>query len=213
MWPETIASLFRRRCALNEATFVAVVAPVMRVESIAKRKGKFFDEIARFLWLPFKVALCFFFSCKETPPECELVYCQVDPTSFSFIFRMGRYVYSESDGVYIPGVLDLGTTLGEYLDMRDGLTVDQARLHYQLVGPNILVLEKPVLWRCLYNEFSKTFYLYQTFMLWTWFNYWYYHMALIATVVRVIGGTVVGIFQYQSDCVMYKLTEIEGNAE
>jgi hypothetical protein len=213
-WPESIASIFRRRCPLNQATFVAVVAPVRKVETIAPKKGKSYcDELARALWLPFHVILSFYFSYRPTPPDCETVYCPVDSRTFSFHFHMGRYVYSESDGMYIPGVLELGTTIGDFLDMRPGLTVDQAGLHYQLVGANIIPLEKPNLFKSLYKEFSQTFYLYQTFMLWTWFNYWYYHMALISTVVRLIGGTVVGVFQYQSDCVMHKLSEVEGIAE
>jgi hypothetical protein len=71
-------------------------------------------------------------------------------------------------------------------------------------------MQKPTVFGLIYKEFSKAFYLYQAFMVWTWAPYWYYYMAIVNTVVRVTGGIVVAVFQYISDSVLYQLTNVEG---
>jgi hypothetical protein len=62
----------------------------------------------------------------------------------------------------------------------------------------------------IFKEFSKPFYLYQNFMVWSWAPYWYYYMAIVNTIVRVAGGTVVAIFQYMSDLKLYGISVMEG---
>jgi hypothetical protein len=173
----------------------------------------FCHELARICAIPFNFVLRLYFSYPACDPNHETVICPVDRNTLSIVHRMARYVYSEADAGYIPGTIELGKTIGELIEMRDGLTADQAHLHYQLVGPNSVMLPTPSLLRCLYVEFAKPFYLYQTFILWTWFNYWYYHMALIATFVRLIGGSITAAFQYKTDSTLYKLSLADGEVE
>lgn len=76
-----------------------------------------------------------------------------------------------------------------------------------------LVIPRPTIPGCIIREFSKPFYLYQNFMVWTWAPYWYYYMAIVQTVVRVTGGMVVAIFQYMADMDLYRLMVVDGSVK
>lgn len=145
-----------------------------------------------------------------------MILCKVDRVDTnvpSFYCRMGRYVFSVDQGKFIPGRIEVGTTIAELLSKSSGLTSEQAVANFQLVGPNIIPVEKPTVIGSIFKEFSKTFYIYQNFMVWTWFPYWFYYMALVNTSVRVTGGLIVASFQHVSDCVLYKLSNVEGQVE
>ena len=90
-----------------------------------------------------------------------------------FNFRMRRYIYDDSSKKYIPGCCSVtqDTTIGQWLDksyLHNGLTSDESSKRLGIVGPNVLDLKKPTLFGSIKNEFSKPFYLYQNFMVWTW---------------------------------------------
>jgi hypothetical protein len=212
-WPESIASLFRRRCRLEEATVVAVVAPTVKIDSIATSKVSCGEKIARTAWVPFDVFFRALFSYQRFPEGYEMNFCNVDKQSSSFYFRMGRYVLSRKENKFKPGALEGGKFVGDLLGQSAGLSSKDVRHLSMIVGPNIISIEKPTWPKTLYKEFSKTFYLYQTYMLWTWFVYWYYHMALIGTIVRTIGGLIVAYYQHANDSALYKLSQVEGEVE
>jgi hypothetical protein len=90
-----------------------------------------------------------------------------------FYFRFRRFIYDAALKTYVTGSCDVqkGMLIGEWLDssyMRQGLSQDEAVKRLGIVGPNVLKLKKPTFIRSMYTEFSKPFYLYQTFMVWTW---------------------------------------------
>jgi hypothetical protein len=107
----------------------------------------------------------------------------------------------------------VGNTIGDLLSKGDGLTTEQAEASYNIVGPNIIPIEKPTVLGSLYKEFSKTFYIYQNFMVWSWYPYWNQQLACVQTVVRLIGGVTVATFQHRSDSVVHKLSLVEGEME
>jgi cation-transporting ATPase 13A3/4/5 len=120
--------------------------------------------------------------------------------------------------MFIPGRLDIteGATIGNWLNkdtLHKGLTSNEATQRLGVVGPNILDLKKPTVLGCIIREFSKPFYLYQNFMVWTWAPYWYYYMAIVQTVVRVSGGLVVSVFQYMADMDLYRLMVVDGTVQ
>jgi hypothetical protein len=110
------------------------------------------------------------------------------------------------------GKIIVGTTLGDFVTQSIGLTSEEAKYRFGSTGPNSVPVMKPSVWGCIVAEFSRPFYLYQNFMVWTWAPYWYYYMAISNTIVRVVGGIVVGIFQHSSDSVLYKLSHMEGTS-
>lgn len=76
---------------------------------------------------------------------------------------------------FAPGVWHVGTTITDIataVDPAVGLTADQVEERRRVVGPNSIEMVEPSFWRCLFKEFTKAFYTYQTFMVWTWFPLW-----------------------------------------
>jgi hypothetical protein len=213
-WPESIESIFLRRCSLVHATHVAIVAPMKKVENIViDKKFSFVEYMAQNLWCPFNFLLCMIFSYPGTQTGFEVLYCKVDVEDTnipSFNCRMGRYVYSTKDEKYVPSTIEVGKTIGDFLMQRSGLSTTQATTNYHLVGPNALPLEKPTIIRNIVKEFSNTFYLYQNFLIWTWFPFWYYYMGIVTTCIRVTGGLVAASFQHINDSMLYKLAMTEG---
>ncbi|KAL3780294.1 hypothetical protein HJC23_001335 [Cyclotella cryptica] len=158
----------------------------------------------------------------DTGLRYKTEYCKVriDEKTGSryFYFRMRRYFYDETENKFVPGRLDVteDSTIGNWLDkdrMHQGLSSQEATRRLGVVGPNVLDLKKPTILGSIVREFSKPFYLYQNFMVWTWAPYWYYYMAIVQTVVRVTGGMVVAIFQYMGDMNLYQLMVVDGMAE
>jgi Cation transporter/ATPase, N-terminus len=209
-WPESIASLFRRRCSLDDATVVAIVAPIREIGSIATNKKNWIEKIALAAWAPFDFAFRVLFSYQRFPANYVMTFCIVDKQSASFYYRMGRYVLSRDENKFVPGSINAEKTVGDLLDEATGLTSKDVLRLQTLVGPNIISVEKPNWLRTLYREFSQSYYIYQTYMLWTWFVYWYVHMALIGTIVRVIGGLTIASFQHANNCALYKLATVDG---
>jgi P-type E1-E2 ATPase len=82
-----------------------------------------------------------------------------------------------------------------------------------LVGENAVHLTEPTLARCVVREFSKPFYVYQTFMMWSWFNFYFWHMALIQTCVRVVGGLTVALVTYRNEANLFRLGNVSGHVK
>ncbi len=101
-----------------------------------------------------------------------------DAASYKFMYgswdvQEGQPIAGGSNGSYYGEDAQPGrsVTIGEWLDssyLHQGLCNDEAVKRRGIVGPNVLELKKPTVIGSIYNEFSKPFYLYQTFMVWTW---------------------------------------------
>ena len=107
----------------------------------------------------------------------KVTYCKVkkDATTGTryFYFRFRRYIYDETLQKFIPGFMDVtqDKSISSWLDksyLHQGLSHEEATRRLGVVGPNVLDLKKPTILMSILTEFSKLFYLYQTFMVWTW---------------------------------------------
>jgi Cation transporter/ATPase, N-terminus len=214
-WPHSIGGLFLRRCPISQATHIAVEAPTKKVTS-SSNLFSYGLLVVKMIWYPFDLFLSIVFSYPHVKEEYETSFCKVCMSkngSRSFYFRMGRYVFDPESGTFIPGIVAMGQSVGDLVSHSNGLSTEQAAEHFEIVGSNIILMEKPTMLGSVWKEFSKSFYVYQNFMVWTWFPYWYYYMALIHTFVRVTGGLVVAYFQYMSDSVHHRLSIVEGEIE
>lgn len=110
-------------------------------------------------------------------------------------------------------VLEVGTTIGELDSLSGGLSKDNVIERKHVVGPNMIRLRHPNIFRTIFKEFSGPFYVYQCFMVWAWYPFWYYYMATIQAVVITTGGLVVSFFHYRNDKSLYRLTRISGEAK
>lgn len=128
----------------------------------------------------------------------------------SFYHCLRRYNFSDSKGKFECSTAYVGSTIGKLLDMREGLSTEEAQKTMNDVGINSIRLKKPDLVRSIQDEFDKVFYLYQNFLIWAWFPLWYYYIAILHTAVRLAGGLSVAYFQWRNDLSLYKLGQIEG---
>jgi cation-transporting ATPase 13A3/4/5 len=109
-------------------------------------------------------------------------------------------------------VWEVGATIGDLDSLRGGLSTDDVSHRMRVVGPNTIRMRRPSVFGTIYKEFSRPFYTYQCFMVWTWFPLWYYYMAIVQTIVITTGGLVVSFFQYRNIKSLYLLTYVSGEA-
>jgi Cation transporter/ATPase, N-terminus len=216
-YPDTgLYNLFLRRCKIQYATHVAVVAPKKSIEDVTFVPN-IYGQVLASMWSPIDSVFRMIFSYPYGIPGYDTTFCPVSMDrstgTRSILHRMRRYVYDEETGGFVPFTLVVGTTFGELLDQINGLTEEEVTLRRGHAGPNVIPLPKPSIIGCIYNEFSKSFYIYQNFILWAYANFFYYYMAITHTFVRVGGGLVVAYFQYVNESTLYKLARVEGSVE
>ena len=211
-WPLSVQSLFLRRCTLDQSSFVAVVARQKQVEIIDE--SKFGENLIQSIVTPVNYIFSFLFSYPTVPLGYDIAYCEVAVDRVTgtsrFFHRMCRYIYNQEAAMYVIGNMNVGTTMEDFLQQSDGLTSEEATQRLHTVGRNMIPMTKPTILGNIFREFSKIFYLYQNFMVWTWAPYHYYYMAITQSIVRITGGVVVGVFQYMSDSVLYQISHVEG---
>jgi P-type E1-E2 ATPase len=104
-------------------------------------------------------------------------------------------------------------TLGDIVTAGTGLDSTGVENRMTQLGPNYIRIKKPKISTTIVREFSGAFYLYQCFIVWAWFPLWYYYMAIVYTIIVVIGGLSVAFFKYKNEVSLYKLTHISGHVE
>ncbi len=174
-WPPTVESLFLRRCVSAEATSVAVFSPstVPELHEVTGNPGiAFIKRIVKGLCRGITVVFAFIFSDpvrRQHHARGSIEYCPVrvdaDGTR-SFFFRLRRYVYDDQAGRFVPGILDIGSTLGDFQNAEKGLSNAEVVHRRSRIGRNSIDLKKPNLFLGIYEEFSKLFYVYQNFVVW-----------------------------------------------
>ena len=221
-WPYSVSSLFLRRCELPEATHVAVFLHTGKSKSDYVLQNSFFGALKTAFEMflsSINSFMAFIFSDTGAHMRKEGIfqYCRVQQDNDgtrSFIFLLRRY--NLNDGVFTPGWWSVGEKLGELVakgDSKTGLTKVEVEDRYRAVGPNEIKMEKPSFFKCLHAEFSKPFYVYQLFLVWTWFPLYYYYMAMIIAFTIVMSAVTVSIFHYRNLRNLYKITHISGKAK
>jgi hypothetical protein len=236
-YPISMHTFFLRRCRLDSATYIAVVAPTkaMKTDQAVGTGDRIADRIWGNVDFVFRTVFSYaynrsgfettFCQIKSDKPAVSVVqrmrglfikkHCGSNPggeTRFTY-HRMRRYVYDDDAGRFIPSFYSVGTLLGDFLGQVGGLSSKEVRERTSLLGPNIIPIDKPTVYGSVMKEFSKPFYLYQNFMVWSWAPYWYYYMCIVNSCVRLVSGVVVAYFQHQSDSVLYTIARVEGEVE
>mmetsp|Transcript_27001 Transcript_27001/g.43846 ORF Transcript_27001/g.43846 Transcript_27001/m.43846 type:complete len:192 (-) Transcript_27001:458-1033(-) len=180
-YPTSVHSLFLRRCLFDEASYVAVRAPICSV--VTHDKTMWITRKLSGVSSCFHSVMSFLYSDASLNAQGsnQVIFCpvRIDLATGSryFYFRMRRYTYDGKTERFVLGCWDVteDSTIGHWTDkdfMYKGISKDEATNRLGFVGPNVLDLKKPFILKSIINEFSKPFYLYQNFMVWTWFPYW-----------------------------------------
>lgn len=196
-------NVFRTRCHLANATHVELRLPIsaMRgktyrpaqpmMEGLADKAEYCLEELLR----------CAYCKCIDrgdpTRDECTRNFVvpvhtftpEIGLTVKYIEYELRRFAYDESVGLFLPMKFPEWTM--SMICNAKGLTTDQAHELSSRVGENYIKLEVPWLITAVFSEFSKPFYIYQWFIMqtWYWFDYW--HMGLMTTVIAAGGGLVI----------------------
>jgi cation-transporting ATPase 13A3/4/5 len=216
-WPFSVKALFLRRSSLDLASHVIITVPMTKAREGEKINGrmKTIKNIISKSAQSMNSIMRFVFSDVSLPADGEFTrtVCkvEVDPNGHRYFhFRLRRYIFDVETGVFVPGECLPGITVGDFINAKGGLTTDRATEEMAIVGRNIIHMKRPYFILTLIKEFSKTFYIYQVFMIWTWFPLWYYYMALVQTFIVSSGGLIISFFQYRNEKNLYRITNIKG---
>jgi cation-transporting ATPase 13A3/4/5 len=225
-WPASIRTLFLRRTVFSNATHVAVFSPSLTATKVvgvgagdgASKETWCLAWIGQFITtmrgvIDTMMAVLFSDMSRRNGPG-QVTFCAVEIDRHggrSFYFKLRRYTYSLAAGVFEPGLLQLdGSTVASLIARKHGLSTPNAEAARSVVGENSIRLRAPSIVACLLDEFAKPFYLYQTFMTWTWFNLYFWHMGIVNTVVRIAGGVAVATVKFQNDRNLFRLSNVTG---
>jgi predicted P-type ATPase len=216
--PQSLYSVFLRRCDLKDSSTVAVFIPDSRgVESLNKGSSESWSTtIYKTLNGAFDTVFAFLFSEPEHNEPGQTTYCSVstdDNNVRFFEFQMRRYNYVPEADTFYPAELPVEGKSAELLKMKSGLTTQEEKQRHGIIGPNVVRIESPSFIKILFNEFSRIFYVYQNFMTWTWLNYSYWHMGIVNTLVYLLGGFTCSIINYRNALRLRELCKVEGTAE
>lgn len=221
-WPISVRSLFYRRSTLVNATHVAVISPMQKMREATQSTStlEYMKSVLITVGKYITATMRFIFSDMTPLPDSdglslETTVCpiktDVDGTTKFFVFHMRRYNFDEESGIFAAKNCSIGSTIDDFLSVSKGLTTQQVEKRLATIGRNVIHMKKPTVFNCLIEEFSKPFYIYQLFMIWTWFPLWYFYMAFVQSIIVYSGGLVMTFFQYRNEANLYRLTYTEGS--
>jgi hypothetical protein len=213
-WPTNLRAHFYRRSPLASADYVRVWSPVssqlLAADESIRKMDSFTGGVLNGLNSFFNAVYA-----ERTLPTAEgkweVCKVRVSPIGERFImFRLRQMIYTESAKAFVAVKVDLKLGVDDLLTMIDkegGITDEEARSRRARVGPNLIQVPKHSALYVIIAEFSKGFYTYQCFMAWTWFNFSYWHMGLVNTLVYSLGGLSIAHVTYTNMVMLGKLVE------
>ena len=175
---QVLYNLFFAGCIPENASYVAVAVPAKTTDS--NYKNEYVVKVLSSLSV-LQSVMAFLYSDESLRStqgwQNKVTYCEVKKDTKTgtryYYFQFRRYIYDDNCKKFIPGFFDVtqDAGYGSWLDksyLHHGLSQEEATKRLGVVGPNVLDLKKPTLISSILTEFSKPFYLYQTFMVWTW---------------------------------------------
>lgn len=212
LYPRHLSQLFYRRTPLKDAKFVEIWLRSTQ-QTVLRDVGGVVVQKAYVAMEMFFKGFNYFMTTFVCHHEKRLpgiaVYCpvQVNPVTGmkTLTFQLRQFVYDENQDAFVPAAVELPGSCQELFAMRGGLSLEEAEKRLNVVGPNVIAVPPPSVVREFVKEFTRGFYIYQTFMAWTWFNFSYYHMGFILTFVFVSGGLSIIWVNYNNACILATL--------
>lgn len=217
--PQSLSAAFMRRCPLENATSVAVFIPDSRGIELLVKDGMEWNVTRIFTLFhhSFDGTLAWLFSEPSHSEPGQTTYCMVhvDSNNVRYIdFRMRRYNFDSTSGSFQPAeVMMTGSARDLVQKYTGGMSTSMVKDRLACIGPNVVSMDQVSLWMTIVKEFSRIFYVYQNFMAWTWFNYSYWHMGIVNTLVYIAGGMTVAFVNYKNSCRLRELCKVEGQVE
>jgi len=223
-WPYSITSLFLRRCRFVDATSVCVHTPKTNKTEVSGINSNSVVRMKAFLTcigrgINVFSALIFSDDIRWRQETGDIEFCKIYYDSVSsekyFYYRFRRYIYNaESDG-FTQGEWIVAKSTDELCNKNHliGLSPAEVEERLHIIGPNVIRLRKPSLLRSTREVFSGAFYVYQTFLIWSWFPLWYYYMAFLWAFIIIVSALTLAFSNYRGEVSLYQLAQMEGNVE
>jgi hypothetical protein len=217
-YPKSIRTVFWKTCRLHDATYVGVyVPPKQQLQEQYHASDMSRGYVLKLRRWSYTISICFhrLMQCVFPRGHAQQFFpVRVDAKGTRyFSYDFCRYNYNAELNAFEPGVLQVVHSLGDVVNAKDGLKDSQVEERLRVVGPNTIEMPRPNLFRAVVEEFSKPFYVYQNYMLWTWVPLYYYYLALIHATVIITGGLTVSWFKFRNESNLFKLTHVEGQAD
>jgi predicted P-type ATPase len=233
-WPYSIGSIFYKRCRMHVADTVCIFSPSTTPESLrsikqltqTEKENSSHKSVQRD---PVYIAVLrhsahviagvvnnimagLFSMPARGNGKMQYVPVKTDRITGTryFVFQFRRYNYDSELETFQAGCLKIVDTIGDVLNGNEGLSTSEVERRLRIVGPNTIEMQKPNALECVISEFSKPFYCYQFFMLWTWVPLYYFYMAIIHGSCVIVGGFTAAFFRYRNESNLYKLSHISG---
>jgi len=172
--PPSLSSLFLRQCTFQNASVVAVIAPkhagskteiqlntagcMPTVYRLVRAINSYGNSIMKFI----------FSEVTDVPEGWEVAYCRVrtEGSTKLFYYKLRRYAFDPLEDKFIPGEWVVGTTLGEIVKARKGLSDNDVQERRSVVGSNSIYVKRPNFLKSLHHQFSGRFYTCQFYIIW-----------------------------------------------
>ncbi len=99
-----------------------------------------------------------------------------------------RYHFESTKKSFEPAELTVGGTGSQLYAQRMGLTSEAVKKQKTHVDLSQIKIEESSFLRIMMKESTRTFYVYQNFITWTWLNYAYWHSEHYGVYARRAGG-------------------------
>jgi hypothetical protein len=223
-YPYSVRSLFWKPCQLQEARHVCIVTSSSSPGPWlvpSKRDPVYMQRLralsARLTRVVHRGMSKFFFLAGASAGH-RLAYVPVQKDAKGthyFVHEFRRFNYNAETQGFDAGNVPVMETLGDVLDsiQQGGLTSLEVERRLRMVGPNSIEMRAPDFGRALADEFSKSFYVYQLFMLWSWVPLYYFYLGVIHGTAIVAGGFTIAWFKFRNERNHFKLTHVEGDVD
>ncbi|KAF8820210.1 haloacid dehalogenase family hydrolase domain-containing protein [Cardiosporidium cionae] len=196
--------IFRVKCSIEAATHVVVYKRKEKELRLDSDEHTVVSKILRKLDS---------ITGKSSNNEYDMETCEVkkDASSKYFVFQCLKYTFDNRSSTYNLIRVNVANTHNEFQQLSDkGLSSSSAMQIRQKVGDNQISFQVPSVPQSIWNEFFSMFYIYQFVFLWLWYNFFYWLMAFVLTVVVIIAGTISIVVTRESQKNMKKMSEVKG---
>ncbi|KAI7824973.1 hypothetical protein BX661DRAFT_206461 [Kickxella alabastrina] len=106
-----------------------------------------------------------------------------------FTYQCTRFVLDQSDGQFAPCSFQLGTKNSEFVSKADGLTSDEAKTRFELIGPNFIQVYVPNWFFAFVRQATSFIVLYQSLALLLFFYDFYWQVGLVDMFIIILSLT------------------------
>ena len=94
----------------------------------------------------------------------------------------------------------------------NGLSTEDYKERYRVVGPNVMEMEKQNLLKMTLEEIAKPFYIYQIYIVWIWVCIDYLYATVLIWAIVLLTGFIISWFRYRGAQVLYSISHVSEQA-